>query len=135
MPLSPSATRELLLKLDHRPKKKLGQNFLIDGNIVQKSIAMAELREGMDVLEVGPGLGTLTQELLNHGQRVHAVEFDAKLTGNLRERFAPSINHGKLLPDFTKSETNLAGQLPSKLGSSDPARLSLNVAQSRRHQI
>ena len=96
MPLSPSATRELLLKLDHRPKKKLGQNFLIDGNIVQKSIAMAELREGMDVLEVGPGLGTLTQELLNHGQRVHAVEFDAKLTGNLRERFAPSINQGQL---------------------------------------
>lgn len=57
---------------------------------------MAELREGMDVLEVGPGLGTLTQELLNHAQRVHAVEFDAKLTGNLRERFASSINHGKL---------------------------------------
>ena len=57
---------------------------------------MAELREGMDVLEVGPGLGTLTQELLNHGQRVHAVEFDAKLTGNLRERFAPSINQGQL---------------------------------------
>lgn len=57
---------------------------------------MAELQEGMDVLEVGPGLGTLTQELLNHGQRVHAVEFDAKLTGNLRERFAPSINQGKL---------------------------------------
>ena len=66
MPLSPSATRELLLQLNHRPKKKLGQNFLTDGNIVEKSIAMADLPKGMATLEVGPGLGTLTQELLKY---------------------------------------------------------------------
>ena len=57
-------------------QEKLGQNFLTDGNIVEKSIAMADLPKGMATLEVGPGLGTLTQELLKYAQTVHAVEFD-----------------------------------------------------------
>ena len=54
-------TRALLEKLDHFPSKKLGQNFLIDANIVRKSIEMAEIQTDDDIVEVGPGLGTLTQ--------------------------------------------------------------------------
>ena len=67
MPLSPTATRELLEQLEHFPKKKLGQNFLVDGNIVRKSIELAELGADSCVVEIGPGLGTLTEAILNSG--------------------------------------------------------------------
>ena len=63
MPLTPSETTQLLSQLGHHPKKKLGQNFLTDGNIVEKSIEMADLPENMPVVEIGPGLGTLTSKI------------------------------------------------------------------------
>lgn len=87
MPLSPSQTRELLEQLGHRPKKQLGQNFLIDGNIVRKSLELAKVGEGDHVVEIGPGLGTLTRALLDAGAIVHAVEFDPTL-GNHVESIA-----------------------------------------------
>ncbi|MDQ8198998.1 16S rRNA (adenine(1518)-N(6)/adenine(1519)-N(6))-dimethyltransferase RsmA [Pelagicoccus enzymogenes] len=79
MPLSPSQTRDLLEQLGHRPKKQLGQNFLIDGNIVRKSLELAEVAAGDHVVEIGPGLGTLTRALLDAGAIVHAVEKDPVL--------------------------------------------------------
>lgn len=85
MPLSPSQTRELLESLGHRPRKPLGQNFLIDGNIVRKSLQLAGLTEGDHVVEVGPGLGTLSEALLDMGCIVHAVELDPRLAQHLRE--------------------------------------------------
>lgn len=85
MPLTPSKTRELLASLDHRPRKPLGQNFLIDGNIVRKSIQLADLSTGEHVVEIGPGLGTLTTAMLEQGCHVHAVELDAALAAYLRE--------------------------------------------------
>ena len=66
-PLSPNETRDLLARLSHMPKKWLGQNFLIDGNIVRKSLELGEVKAGDTVLEVGPGLGTLTRTLLCAG--------------------------------------------------------------------
>lgn len=74
MPLSPSETTTLLDALGHLPKKKLGQNFLIDGNIVEKSLQLADLPASGYVVEIGPGLGTLTRKLLDAGQTVHSVE-------------------------------------------------------------
>ena len=56
MPLSPTATRELLAQLGHAPKRFLGQNFLVDGNIVRKYLELADLRAGDCVVEVGQGL-------------------------------------------------------------------------------
>ena len=85
MPLSPSETTALLDRLGHLPKKKLGQNFLIDGNIVDKSIQLADLPSTGDVVEIGPGLGTLTRKLLDSGQNVHAVEIDQRLADNLQK--------------------------------------------------
>ena len=85
MPLTPSRTRSLLESLGHRPRKDLGQNFLVDGNIVQKSLALAAVGRGDHVVDVGPGLGTLTTALLDAGARVHAVEFDPRLAQHLRE--------------------------------------------------
>ena len=64
MPLSPTTTRELLTQLNHQPKHFLGQNFLVDGNIVHKSLELAGVGRGDTVVEIGPGLGTLTNALL-----------------------------------------------------------------------
>ena len=89
MPLSPSATRELLEQLGHTPKRFLGQNFLIDGNIVRKSLELADIRSGDAVIEIGPGLGTLTSALLEAGARVWAVEKDRTLHAHLEAHLAP----------------------------------------------
>ena len=83
MPLSPTATRDLLTSLGHQPKRFLGQNFLVDGNIVRKSLELAEVRAGDTVVEIGPGLGTLTAALLEAGADVWAVEKDRTLHAHL----------------------------------------------------
>jgi 16S rRNA (adenine1518-N6/adenine1519-N6)-dimethyltransferase len=85
MPLSPSQTRALLAQLAVTPRPRLGQNFLTDGNIVRKSLELASLAPGDTVVEVGPGLGTLTHALLEAGAYVFAVEIDRALAARLRE--------------------------------------------------
>ena len=80
-------TRSLLDTLDHLPNKKLGQNFLVDGNIVRKSIEMAEIQMEDAIVEIGPGLGTLTRALLETNAQVWAVERDPKLAEYLRKEF------------------------------------------------
>ena len=96
MPLTPKETTNLLKKLGHRPKKKLGQNFLIDGNIVQKSLDMADLPPHLPIVEIGPGLGTLTKRLLEAGHPVHAVEIDRALFENLESSLAPFVKSKQL---------------------------------------
>lgn len=96
MPLTPTATRDLLAQLGHQPKRFLGQNFLVDGNIVRKSLELAEITASDNVVEIGPGLGTLTSALLEAGATVWAVEKDrtlhAHLVGTLAARF-PATFH------------------------------------------
>ena len=96
MPLSPTETSQILEKLNHRPKKKLGQNFLIDGNIVHKSLAMADLPEGIPVVEIGPGLGTLTKQLLANNHQVFAIEIDDGLFINLQKTLSSYIENKQL---------------------------------------
>lgn len=91
MPLSPSATRDLLAQLGHLPKRFLGQNFLIDGNIVRKSLELAQVAPGDTVVEIGPGLGTLTSALLEAGAAVWAVEKDRTLHEHLTETLVPKF--------------------------------------------
>jgi 16S rRNA (adenine1518-N6/adenine1519-N6)-dimethyltransferase len=79
MALTPTETRELLASLGHTPKRFLGQNFLVDGNIVRMSLRLAEVGPGDSVVEIGPGLGTLTGALLEAGATVWAVERDRTL--------------------------------------------------------
>ncbi len=85
MPLSPSKTRDLLGRLGQQPKRFLGQNFLVDGNIVHKSLELAEVKPGVAVVEVGPGLGTLTSVLLEAGAEVWAIEKDRNLHAYLAD--------------------------------------------------
>ena len=88
-PLSLSETRELLARLAHMPKKWLGQNFLVDGNIVRKSLELGEVKAGDTVVEVGPGLGTLTRTLLGAGVDLFAVEADRTMVYHLETTLQP----------------------------------------------
>ena len=112
MPLSPSETTALLDKLDHLPKKKLGQNFLIDGNIVDKSIQLADLPPSGNVVEIGPGLGTLTRKLLESGQTVHAVELDQRLADNLENTETEAIKNKQLIITKGDAVKHPLGSLP-----------------------
>lgn len=77
--LGPAEIRDLAGSLDLQPTKKLGQNFVVDGNTVRKIVRAAGIEPGDHVLEVGPGLGSLTLGLLEAGARVTAVEIDRRL--------------------------------------------------------
>lgn len=96
MPFTPTETRALLEQLGHRPKRFLGQNFLVDGNIVRKSLSLGEVAQGDVVVEIGPGLGTLTGALLEAGAEVWAVEKDrtlhAHLSAALQSRFPDRLH-------------------------------------------
>lgn len=85
MPLyRPSELQAFLNTLGVEPKKVLSQNFLIDGNIVNKIVACSQVATGDIVLEIGPGPGVLTEALLDKGARVIAVERDEKLAEALK---------------------------------------------------
>src|SRR5471030_991880 len=109
MPLSPTATRDLLARLGHTPKRFLGQNFLVDGNIVRKSLELAQIAPGDTVVEIGPGLGTLTAALLEAGADVWAVEKDRTLHAHLAETLAPRFPATFHLLEGDALEQPLAG--------------------------
>jgi 16S rRNA (adenine1518-N6/adenine1519-N6)-dimethyltransferase len=81
--LGPAEIRDLAEMLGVNPTKKLGQNFVIDANTVRRIVKVAQVASGDTVLEVGPGLGSLTLGLLEVGARVVAVEIDARLAEQL----------------------------------------------------
>lgn len=77
--LNPTEIRELAAKLGLKPTKKLGQNFVIDQNTVEKIVRTSNVFKDSIVLEVGPGLGSLTLALMATGAKVIAVEIDERL--------------------------------------------------------
>ena len=80
--------RQLLHQSGIRPKKRLGQHFLVDETVLDDILSAAELNPGDVVIEVGPGLGVLTEALAKRGVKVVAVELDARLVGLLTKRLA-----------------------------------------------
>jgi 16S rRNA (adenine1518-N6/adenine1519-N6)-dimethyltransferase len=91
-----SEMKQLLAAENIRLTKSLGQNFLYDGNQLRRIVAAAQVKAGDRVLEVGPGIGPLTELLLEESAEVLAIEKDARLVELLRQRFAAAIS-GKLL--------------------------------------
>ena len=87
-----SDMRELLGARDIQLTKSLGQNFLHDQNQLRRIVAAGELTRADNVLEIGPGLGPLTEMLLAQASRVLAIEKDLRLVTVLRERFASAMN-------------------------------------------
>jgi 16S rRNA (adenine1518-N6/adenine1519-N6)-dimethyltransferase len=93
--------KSLLRKYQIRPSKKFGQNFLIDKGAIKKIINAADLKSGDVVLEIGPGIGVLTQELVKRVKRVVAVEKDQKMIEILEKTMGSFENvkiiHGDIL--------------------------------------
>ena len=84
-----SEMKQILAVGDIRLTKSLGQNFLHDSNQLRRIVAAAELKASDKVLEIGPGLGGLTELLLKNAGEVLAIEKDARLLEVLRKRFEP----------------------------------------------
>ena len=76
---NPQITIEIIKKYDFAFQKRFGQNFLIDGRVIDKIIAAAEITKADTVLEIGPGIGTMTQYLAEAAGQVIAVEIDKNL--------------------------------------------------------
>lgn len=99
MPIyKPSELIKYLEELGASPKKRLSQNFLLDGNIINKIVALSELTSEDLVVEIGPGPGALTEALLKTGAKVIAVEKDETLAKGL-ERLKNSKNHLEVFCD------------------------------------
>jgi 16S rRNA (adenine1518-N6/adenine1519-N6)-dimethyltransferase len=77
----------VLDQLDLKPKKHLGQNFIIDNNLLNKIISLSEIQKDDVILEIGPGLGALTKELVEKARKVYAVEIDPALSKYISRKF------------------------------------------------
>ncbi|MDR3143915.1 MAG: 16S rRNA (adenine(1518)-N(6)/adenine(1519)-N(6))-dimethyltransferase RsmA [Puniceicoccales bacterium] len=85
-------TKAELEKLGIRPSKRLGQNFLVDGNSIGKLLSLADVRAGDTVVEIGAGLGAISEKILEAGASLFAVEIDGRLCDFLLEKFADREN-------------------------------------------
>lgn len=101
---SPRVVQEILARHGLRPNKQLGQNFLVDENILKKIIAAAELGPEDTVLEIGPGIGVLTGPLAEVARQVIAVEIDKGLIPVLEENLAAYANVKIIWGDILKVE-------------------------------
>lgn len=95
-------TKFLMKKYNITANKNLGQNFLIDDETVEKIVEVSEITLEDLVIEIGPGLGTLTQKLLEKAGKVIAVEIDNKMIRILEERFLLYKNLEILNEDILK---------------------------------
>ncbi|MDQ1599324.1 MAG: rRNA (adenine1518-N6/adenine1519-N6)-dimethyltransferase [Actinomycetota bacterium] len=129
--LGPVEVRELAARLGIRPTKRLGQNFVIDANTVRRIVRTAELRADDHVVEVGPGLGSLTLALLPEAASVTAVEIDGLLAAQL------SVTVGARAPAYAGRLTvvtadalrldDLPGEPPTALVANLPYNVSVPV--------
>ena len=95
-------TKFILKKYNISANKKLGQNFLIDDEVINKTIEAAEISKQDVVIEIGPGLGTLTARLLENAKKVIAIELDRKMISILQERFKLYNNFELINQDILK---------------------------------
>lgn len=108
--------RELLESRGLSPRKRFGQNFLIDQNLVRKLVQEAGVGPGDLVLEVGPGTGTLTEELLDRGCEVVACELDRGLAAMLRERLGDRPAFTLIEGDCLEHKREVSREVRSSLG-------------------
>lgn len=127
--LGPAEIRDLAGRLGVRPTKTLGQNFLHDGGTVRKIVRIAGLKPGERVVEVGPGLGSLTLGLVEAGASVVAIEIDPVLAGQIaatvQARF-PDSDFEVVLSD-AMDVTTLPGAPPTALVANLPYNVAVPV--------
>jgi 16S rRNA (adenine1518-N6/adenine1519-N6)-dimethyltransferase len=113
--------KAVLESIGKRPTKRLGQNFLLDDSVIRRSVGFASLSANDTVLEIGPGLGNLTEELLKTGAKVVAVEQDLDFCKFLEKRFGERLQLVQadavkaFLPKFNKVVSNLPYQISSPI--------------------
>ncbi|WP_053361253.1 16S rRNA (adenine(1518)-N(6)/adenine(1519)-N(6))-dimethyltransferase RsmA [Bacillus sp. FJAT-27251] len=101
---TPARTREILEKYGFSFKKSLGQNFLIDTNILRRIVDHAELTESSAVIEIGPGIGALTEQLAKRSKKVMAFEIDQRLLPILEDTLSPYDNVTIVHQDILKAD-------------------------------
>lgn len=99
-----SRTKEILKKHGFKFKKSLGQNFLIDANVIHKVLDKAEVTEDTAVIEVGPGIGSLTEQIAKRAGKVVAYEIDQRLIPVLNDTLAPYDNVTIINEDILKAD-------------------------------
>lgn len=118
IPLSP---RQALRLYGLRPKKELGQHFLVDRRVLKKIVKAAEISSQDIVVEVGPGLGILTQALVKEAGKVIAVEIDPQLVSFLKNTFSSFSNIEIIQGDILKINLGeLIGSFPYKVVANIP---------------
>jgi 16S rRNA (adenine1518-N6/adenine1519-N6)-dimethyltransferase len=118
----------LLSEADTAPRHRFGQNFMIDQNLVRTVAAAGNIAAGDVLIEVGPGTGTLTEELLaSPAARVIAVEIDRDLAKMLRERFADNDRLLLIEGDALSGKHELNPDLLAAINPSQPTRLIANL--------
>lgn len=121
---SPKKTIEIIQKYNFDFQKKFGQNFLIDSHVLEKIIDAANITEDDFVLEIGPGIGTMTQYLSEHAREVMAVEIDHNLIPILKETLAGYDNVEVLNEDILKVDI---GKIAEKKNQGRPIKVVANL--------
>ena len=104
--MSNGTTKEIVKKYGFRFTKRLGQNFLVDMGVVDDIIKGSQIGKDDHVIEIGPGVGTLTRELLKAAGKVTAIELDEKLLPILQEELSEYQNLNLIHGDATKIDFN-----------------------------
>ena len=120
----PQNTIEILKKYNFNFQKKFGQNFLIDTSVLERIIAAAQITKEDCVLEIGPGIGTMTQYLAEQAGKVITVEIDKALMPVLEETLAPYENVKVINADFLKLDVR---ELAQELGGGKPIKVVANL--------
>ncbi len=126
--LGPADVRSLAATYGVRPAKQRGQNFVIDANTVRRIARAAELQPDDVVLEVGPGLGSLTLALLDQAASVTAVELDPVLAGSLPETIAAYAPDDAHRVEVLEADAMRIHELPGRAPTALVANLPYNVA-------
>ncbi len=113
-----------------RPSRRLGQNFLIDGNILSIIVDCSDIGPQDTILEIGPGLGILTRELCERAKRVFAVEIDSRLARITKKRLAAFENLEILNADILKKKNQLNPDVVERLERFGPFKVVANFPYS-----
>ncbi|MDM8302447.1 16S rRNA (adenine(1518)-N(6)/adenine(1519)-N(6))-dimethyltransferase RsmA [Collinsella tanakaei] len=125
---SPGATRALLETYGLATKHRLGQNFLIDNHVIEKIMELASLSGDERVLEVGPGIGTLTLALLQEAAHVTSIEADAELEPVLRTHALHHDSFSYIMDDALRVEPERIAEVSGGAPTVMVANLPYNVA-------
>lgn len=105
---TPIRTQQIMAKYDLKVKKSLGQNFLIDPNILRKIVGQAKLTKNSAAIEIGPGIGALTEHLAREAGKVLAFEIDQRLLPVLDDTLSPYDNISIVHADILKTDVQTA---------------------------